>query len=892
MNVNRHEAEIILEQTAAEIRNSAADARTVDAALARVHARLADQTHIAHAETLPPDRICTCADFQTLIPGYVGRRLSEARTALFEDHIRECIPCRKALKEFRTGRPVAATAVAHAPRRVNRRALAAAASLLLSASLIGFGWLKYAPTANADAAVIERVEGGVYRIGDVDPAPLRAGDILRAGERIRTGKDARAKLRLSDGSLVELRERTEFSVKPGARGLKALINRGAIIVQAAKRRDGALSVATPDGVASVTGTTFSVNSGVKGSRVSVMEGEVRLESDGKENVLRPGDQMTTSAALARLPIQEEVAWSQDADQYKKLLGELTALRNAVVAQATRPGIRYETGLLNLAPADTAFYAALPNLNETLRSANRIIRDRVQENPALRQWWNESRDGATVERLADRLVGFLDLFGDEIVLTIGGSSKHGVPLILARVVNPERFQAAFEARLAEATAQGDRGFIVEFIGDPTTVAGAGGRDERRAFATVRDGVFALSPDPDALRKVGGGFAQTSFYAAIAEQYRSGVNLLIAGDLERIVATRPTNRADSAFQRLGLNDLKHFILNLRDLDGATPGDAALTFNESQHGIGSWLAAPGPMGALDYVSSNASVVMACVVKNPTALTDDVIAALGAASPAFKAKIAELEARHGLSVRDDFAAPLGGEFALAVDGPALPVPAWKLIVEVYDAARFQHSLERCVEEANRLLVAEGKTPLRWTREESGGRVFYRLGAADGTTEVHFLYADGYFLAAANRTLLERALAYREAGTTLTRSPNFRAALPVNGNANFSALLYQNVGQTLGDVAATLDAGGDGATGESRARAVARRLPTLAYAYAYPNRIVMSAGGPGLSLADIITSNLLSLGPAGRDGQKPETSEERRITVFGAKTLPLNRSADAPDAR
>src|ERR1043165_7771959 len=62
------------------------------------------------------DRIEGCADFQSLIPGYLGGRLSEARSLLLVDHTHECIPCRRALKQAREKRV--------APNRDVRRSVA------------------------------------------------------------------------------------------------------------------------------------------------------------------------------------------------------------------------------------------------------------------------------------------------------------------------------------------------------------------------------------------------------------------------------------------------------------------------------------------------------------------------------------------------------------------------------------------------------------------------------------------------------------------------------------------------------------------------------------------------------------------------------------------------
>src|SRR5438093_11733036 len=64
------------------------------------------------------DRIEGCADFQSLIPGYLAGKLSEARSLLLVDHTHECIPCRRALKQARVG------TVLPAVRKQNRKASA------------------------------------------------------------------------------------------------------------------------------------------------------------------------------------------------------------------------------------------------------------------------------------------------------------------------------------------------------------------------------------------------------------------------------------------------------------------------------------------------------------------------------------------------------------------------------------------------------------------------------------------------------------------------------------------------------------------------------------------------------------------------------------------------
>ena len=123
-------------------------------------------------------------------------------------------------------------------------------------------------------AAVHDVDGQLYRVARSAQKPMIEGDTLREGEVVRTGREAGAVLRLEDGSLVEMRERSELAIEESRKGTTVRLERGSVIVQAAEQRQRHLFEATEDCLISVTGTIFSVDHGTKGSRVAVIEGEV------------------------------------------------------------------------------------------------------------------------------------------------------------------------------------------------------------------------------------------------------------------------------------------------------------------------------------------------------------------------------------------------------------------------------------------------------------------------------------------------------------------------------------------------------------------------------------------------------------------------------------------
>ena len=799
----RHET--TLDDAIAAVRDDEPPAAVAESAAARVWGRLAP----APVEAAPVESIHGCADVRTLLPAHRRGELKVARAWLVEDHLRECAACRGAFREpggrrlailpWRLASPQAKPPV----RRFGRSAVAA--SLLLAAGLSAWGARQaFFSVPAGSRASVQSVSGALHRIVGGSALPLAPGEAVGEGDAVRTARGSRAVLRLRDGSSVEMSERAELSVTARGRDTTIHLERGRIIVEAAKRRTGHLLVASSDCTVSVTGTVFSVNRGIKGSRVSVLEGQVRVARGGDETVLAPGDQWTTSDAVGEVPLRDEVAWSADADRHLALLAEWKALREKWSAVET-PGVRYESRLLSVMPEDTLAFASLPNYGESLAEAHQLFEERLRQSQVLREWWGkvdpERHGGPSLAHVIDRIRSFSDFLGDEVVFAAAeeGRLHHVVPLLVAEVRRPG-LRELLEEELAGADRQEDRP-AVRIVGDAALGAPA---DKAVVFVLLRPGLVAVATEERALwaldaRRDGTrpGLDRTPFGQRILEAYPGGVGLLFAADLERMTAAvaEPDGRRDprqqQALHRSGLDGLRYLVLERKVVAEESQTQAVLAFAGARRGIASWLAAPAPMGALDFVSVHAQGAAAFVFKGPSLVFDDALGLIATHDPRAREELARLESKLDLSLREDLAATLGGEFALALDGPLLPTPALKLVVEVYDPARLQASLERLVTRANDEAASEGRRGLRLESEQVGEATYHSL-RGDMPFELHYAFAGGYLVAAPSRALVMRAIRTYESGESLGRSASFRALFPPDRDAHVSGLLYQNVGSTV----------------------------------------------------------------------------------------------------
>jgi hypothetical protein len=802
----------VLEQAVTEIRDESIDPAVIEAAAARVWAKLAE------AQTRPGDHNITgCSAFQALIPDYRAGRLSEARALLLKDHLNACVACRKVFE----GRVLTMPVQGVATRRSSYTFRWAAAAVVVAAAGISI-WIavdRYGTPSGR--AIVKTVNGTLYEILPTGIQPLAQGQRLPDGVEIRTAKDSGAVLQLRDGSEVELRERSGFSSTQTAGDLTIHLDRGSIIVQAAHRSSGHLFVATADCRVAVTGTVFSVSSGDKGSRVSVIQGEVHVSQNNQDRVLHPGDQTVTSASLEPVSVKDDIAWSHDRD---RLVQQLESLRKGL-AELHLPQLRYSSRLIGRLSASTVFFASIPNLGSYLGQAQSVFRRKMDENAELRSWW--AGHGVDVEPMLAQLRAASDYLGDEIVIT-GFADQAG--------------KMQMPVFLAEAKREGFADFLKQ--------------EHLPLHIETRNGLVAFSPNSEALAafraaldKPSGGFTDTPFYSRIAESYRDGAGLLLSADLSQLgQGHRP------------LAGARYFIAEEKEVNNQMEARASVGFDGARTGIASWLANPSPMGSLEYVSPDATLVAGFVVKNAVAIVDETLMLQQRSESAAQKTLAEAQQQTGIDVRNDLAMALGSEFSVSLDGAAIPVPSWKVVIEVFDPNRLQATLQKAVEAYNREAVKSGGIALRSSQEVAEGRTWYTIagGNPNPLTEVHYTMADGYLIAAPSRALIIKALQVKTSGTSITHSTRFVSMVPRDRNMNFSALIYQNLGSTLAPIAGLLGSFiPAGNADQSRMlQNLGHMKPTLIAAYGEQDRISVATTGDmmGMSLTNLMSGNLLGI--------------------------------------
>ena len=740
-----------LEEALRQMRAEDADAGQIETARARVW------------ETMTKAGGAVCAEFRDDFEAYLGNQLGGGRRLLVEDHLSRCPSCRARIADMKGERTVTAMPRLHQGVRgrwVRRGTLAAAAALLLALVYVGRDTIDALMAPAGPRATVVSVDGNLYRVAE---GALEAGAVVGDRESIRTGPGARAILRLPDGSTVDVNERTELFVAAAWSGQSIHLQRGDIIVKAAKQRRGRLRVMTRDSIASVQGTIFAVSAGMGGSVVSVIEGSVAVDQPGKAVVLRPGDQAASIPRLAS-SVTQAVAWSPDAAYYLEVLASLAKIERELAKLPAE--LRTNAALLQYLPARVGIYGAVPNPGITISSALALAEEQSPQNAAFGAWWN-SETGQTLRQIADRIQSVSPFLGEEIVFCVSvGGTGEPVPMLMARV------------------QPGKRPDLASTLQQIFTEAG------EAASYSISDEVIVVSDSAANLAWAVAHLGQGSgspFAAAINARYQRGVGWLVGMDATSLVTIAAEGDAPPV-ELASMVGLKHVFVEQRAVSGPEENEATFTFQTPGTGMASWLANAGSGGAAEYLPADALLAGSVSTREPWQLFEELTAMITKSEPDFARNLAMLDEKLGAGFVKNLTAAVGTEAALAVTGVSTSGPTWTAAIVANNPFAIDSSLMKLVEVFNAELGPDEQSErIVFQQETANGRTWNTLKPGAVPLSFTWTYDAGYMVAGSDRAAAERAIATRISGSQLIWSRNFVEQLPSSAGLHPSAFAWLN---------------------------------------------------------------------------------------------------------
>jgi hypothetical protein len=638
------------------------------------------------------------------------------------------------------GEKVVVAMPTRSPSRWTRWAtLAAAAAVLLAVLYVGRDAIDGMMAPGGPRATVVAANGGLYRL---PMGTLETGAAIGDHESVRTSPGAHAVLRLADGSMVDVNERTELYVTAAWSGQAIHLQRGDIIIKAAKQRRGHLRVLTRDSIASVRGTVFAVSAGMGGSVVSVVEGSVAVDQPGREVLLRPGQQAASIPALAS-SVENAVSWSPDAESYLELLRSFVKIERELANFPSE--LRTNSALLSYLPEGAVIYGTVPNPGLTLDRALSLAEAQSAQNATFGAWWN-SETGQLLRQMTDRLQSVNSLLGDEIVFCASSGLEEPVPIVLARVQSGKR------AELSTAL----QGLF--------TAAG-----ESAASYSVSDDLMVVSNSSShlswALAHLGQG-AGSPFAAAIGQRYQRGVGWLIGMDAPPVVTMASRDDAPPV-ELAGMIGMKYIFLEQRAPAGAVENEVTFAFQGARTGMGSWLADAGSGGAAEYLPADALVAGYVSTREPLQLFEEFTAQITRAQPDFEHGLASMDEKLGAGFVQNLAGALGTEAAVALTGLSTSGPTWVMASLANNPSVIDGSMQKLVDTFNAELGPDEQAKrIVLSQESVSGRTWTMIKPGGLPVGITWTYDQGYMVAGSDRASAERAIATRNGGSPLVWSP------------------------------------------------------------------------------------------------------------------------------
>ncbi len=577
-----------------------------------------------------------------------------------------------------------------------------------------------------------------------------------------------------------------------------------------------------------------------------------------------GQSAAKKAAPAKTQPDPDMAWLEEAAKNPEFMNAVNHLTERLANELQYPASRTQSRILPRLSDATGFYVAFPNYGQTLHQAQQIFQEELRNSPAMQDFLRKNKldkDEPKFEAAMQKLYDLSEYLGDEVVLTGSFKGKEPSGVMIAEIRKPglKAFLENMTFDFGPAAKEPLRIFDLQQLQSATDKPGQG------PAVLVREDVIVVGFSTASLRDFNaqldrgtGPFANTALGKRLMQSYQAGTSMLAAADLKNLLSLVPENppQTRAILEKTGFADMKYAVMDSKLAGKTATTQVELAFNGPRRSIASWLAAPAPLGSLDFISPKSYVAEAFRLKPLAQVFDDIVELAG---PNAFAMLPQMEAQFNVNVKQDILNKLSGEIAFEMQAPPVPPsgensahmtaepPKFKFILGASDAAGLQQTLKR--------LMAE--SPMQPQERVEDGVTMYALStpSANGPgMEINYFFLDGYLVIASSRELAEEALQMHRSGASLGRSSQVAAhAQPVKA----SAVAYQNSGPFLEALAKQLPP--DTAALFSKMLAGSQNSTTLMYGYADETSIrgngdynMATGANMGLLGAAIAIPNLL----------------------------------------
>jgi hypothetical protein len=211
------------------------------------------------------------------------------------------------------------------------------------------------------------------------------------------------------------------------------------------------------------------------------------------------------------------------------------------------------------------------------------------------------------------------------------------------------------------------------------------------------------------------------------------------------------------------------------------------EGRYGAMNWLAEPAPMRGMDFFSPDVHFFASAIIRSPHQMLLDYLLFLERARPEKDFESAVEFA----AMNEDFFKSFGGEIAVGLDSPILPIPNVKIAVEIANQPAFKDGLARLLRKIQESLDTSGSHMLVEETPYKNYTVYCML--IDGIP-IHPSWAlvDDFLVAGPGAEFVRNSIDVHESGRSIANDSRLVELLQANREMNYSLLVYQDIAKSI----------------------------------------------------------------------------------------------------